>query len=54
MKKTVECKVIFTRMGTIDTISENFNCQAYIETSWEDDDLFDKVLNKMDLFLISL
>ena len=51
MKKTVECKVIFTRMGTIDTISENFNCQAYIETSWEDDDLFDKVLNKMDIDL---
>ena len=51
MTKFVECKVIFTRMGTIDTISENFNCQAYIETSWEDDDLFDRILSIIDIDL---
>ena len=51
MARVVECKVIFTRMGTIDTLTENFNCQAYIETCWYDDDLFDILLNKMEIDL---
>lgn len=41
----VRCKVMFSRMGTIDTILERFDCQAYIECSWEDDELFYQILN---------
>jgi hypothetical protein len=47
----VECKVIFTRMGTINTIHENFSCQAYIECCWDDDNLFNNLIRDMDINL---
>ena len=45
----IECKVNLSRMGTINTLMENFNCQAYIESCWEDDKLFDSLLTKLDI-----
>lgn len=41
----VKCKIIFSRMGTINTINECFDCQAYVECAWEDDNLFHYILN---------
>jgi len=33
-------RIIFVKMGQIDTRNERFDAEAYIECSWEDDQIF--------------
>ena len=37
--KIVKCKVIFARMGNINTKLERFDSQIFIESFWEDDSM---------------
>ena len=48
-KKTaiVKCKIIFVRMGNINTKLERFDCQVYIECSWQDETLLQAIVNKL-------
>jgi hypothetical protein len=33
-------RIIFVKMGQVDTRNERFDAEAYIECSWEDDQIF--------------
>jgi hypothetical protein len=39
-KVTVTTRIVFLKMGQIDTINERYDANVYIESSWEDDVIF--------------
>ena len=45
----VQCRIIFARMGSIDTIKERFECQAFVECIWNDDKLLQKILQEANI-----
>ncbi len=45
LKKTVECRLIFTKVAEVDTLNEKFNAQATIELRWKDPDVTEEYVN---------
>lgn len=45
----VYTRIIFSRMGNINTIDEKFDCHAFIECYWDDDRLYEIVLKEANL-----
>ena len=49
----VYVRIIFARMGTINTLLERFDCHAFIECYWDDSKLFETIIQEAHLIGIS-
>jgi hypothetical protein len=49
----VSVRIIFSRMGTINTLLERFDCHAFIECYWDDSKLYDVIIQEAHLTGIS-
>ena len=38
--RQVTCRIVFLKLGQIDTKNERYDAEAVIECSWEDDTIF--------------
>jgi hypothetical protein len=45
----VHTRIIFSRMGTINTVDEKFDCHAFVECYWDDDNLYAMILQDANL-----
>lgn len=36
----VTCRIVFLKLGQIDTKNERYDAEAYVEAYWEDDTIF--------------
>ena len=44
----VDSRIVFLKIGQIDTRNERYDAEAYIECSWHDDDMFKLLTNSSD------
>jgi hypothetical protein len=42
--KRVYCRTIFLKIGEVDSKNEKFTAEAFVESHWDDDELFAKLL----------
>lgn len=45
----VKSRIAFSRMGCINTLNEKFDCQAFVECIWQDDELFKKLIKDVKI-----
>jgi hypothetical protein len=45
----VDSRIVFLKIGQIDTRNERYDAEAYIECSWHDDEMFKLLTNSSDL-----
>jgi hypothetical protein len=47
--KKIYCRTIFLKIGEVDSKNEKFTAEAFVESFWDDDDLFVKLLKTQDI-----